>query len=516
MDRVMTDRSAPRAFPARNSRRPASGTIAVLAVAMILGMAGLRPVWAASPPRGVTPLMRPGGGRAAPEVAGDLQYFGGPVVSRLVAVSVLWGPNVDPTVADTLPLFLRDVTDSPFMDWLCEYNTLGLSGTTTSQAIGRGTFGGQVMIAPQHGGATVTDADIQAELADQIGLGALPRPEYDAQGFPKTCYVIAFPPGITITDPTGSSSCVDWCAYHGTMRYRKKPVMYAVQPDFNQGTGCFAGCGYLSVVENVESSISHELAETVTDPEVGFATQAGPPLAWFDPTNGEIGDICNGRDVEVSWGGPTFAVQQLWSNARNACVADDPSLGPAPSITGTSSAVSGDTLTLTATGGVAPYQWLFDPGTGAQVVPDRIDATLTLRNVSVGDAGKYYVFSKGSCSAQSDPWTVTVATPNYNCNFPFAPELNLCVEKATGAYKLSVLSGALAGTVLVGTGVFESITLDGATRDRFRTRLQDPNRIVATVATKGTRQKREVAIQAPPPLVGTYTAVGPRSNPPCP
>lgn len=482
-----------------------------------LAAASASAAWAEAPPRGVTPLIRPGAWDRTPGVTANLHYFGGPVVSRLVAVTVLWGPNVDPTVADALPGFLADVTDSPYMDWLCEYNTLGLTGTTTNQAIGRGTFGGQVLIAPQHGGATVSDADIQAEISYQIGVGSLPRPEYDAQGFPKTLYIVAFPPGITITDPTGSSSCVDWCAYHGTMRYRKKPVMYAVQPDFNQGTGCFAGCGYLSVVENVESSISHELAETVTDPEVGFATQAGPPLAWFDPTNGEIGDICNARTVELSAGGDTYAVQQLWSNARSACVADNPALGPAPSITGTSSAVSGDTLTLTATGGVAPYQWLFDPGTGAQVIPDRIDATLTIRNVSVGDAGNYYVFSKGSCSAQSDPWTVTVATPNYDFNFPYASLLNLCVEKATGAYKLSVLSGALAGTVLVGTGVYETRTVDGATEERFRTRpLLDPNRIVATVLTKGSKQKREVAIRAPAPLDTTLLSIGPIRHPPCP
>ena len=50
--------------------------------------------------------------------------------------------------------------------------------------------------------------------------------------------------------------------------------------------------------------------------------KAGPPLAWYDQTNGEIGDICawNSPPGQVTGGnGVTVWVQAEWSNAANNC-----------------------------------------------------------------------------------------------------------------------------------------------------------------------------------------------------
>ena len=60
----------------------------------------------------------------------------------------------------------------------------------------------------------------------------------------------------------------------------------------------------------------HSRVEATTDPAVGLATVFGPPLAWYDPNNGEIGDICNA--IQGTSAG--FVVQKEWSNAANACV----------------------------------------------------------------------------------------------------------------------------------------------------------------------------------------------------
>jgi len=48
---------------------------------------------------------------------------------------------------------------------------------------------------------------------------------------------------------------------------------------------------------------------------VGLATRLGPPLAWYDPVNGEIGDICNQNQTVVAG----YVVQRGWSNAGNFC-----------------------------------------------------------------------------------------------------------------------------------------------------------------------------------------------------
>ncbi len=87
------------------------------------------------------------------------------------------------------------------------------------------------------------------------------------------------------------------------------------------GSGCDTGCGGSSVFNNQTSVASHELIETITDAEVGLASVVGPPLAWYDSANGEIGDICNGQQGSIVGGdGRTYTVQKEWSNGSNACI----------------------------------------------------------------------------------------------------------------------------------------------------------------------------------------------------
>jgi hypothetical protein len=95
------------------------------------------------------------------------------------------------------------------------------------------------------------------------------------------------------------------------------------------GSGCAVGCGKSTVFGNYTIVASHELAETMTDPEVGIAFFIDKPLAWFDPNRGgagESGDMCLGQETSVTGAdGVTYAVQKNWSNAQGKCVA-----GPAP------------------------------------------------------------------------------------------------------------------------------------------------------------------------------------------
>jgi hypothetical protein len=59
------------------------------------------------------------------------------------------------------------------------------------------------------------------------------------------------------------------------------------------------------------------MIEAITDGAVGEATSNGPPLAWYDSTNGEIGDICVGAGAQVAG----FTVQLEWSNKVGKCTA---------------------------------------------------------------------------------------------------------------------------------------------------------------------------------------------------
>jgi hypothetical protein len=82
-------------------------------------------------------------------------------------------------------------------------------------------------------------------------------------------------------------------------------------------------------------AVSHELAEAITDPEVG-----DPTLGWYADRNGEVGDIpvslyaaksigkADLIDELTGPGGIVYQVQKEWSNAASAPVAFFSDTGP--------------------------------------------------------------------------------------------------------------------------------------------------------------------------------------------
>jgi hypothetical protein len=161
---------------------------------------------------------------------------------------------------------------------------------------------------------TISDAQIQTELNALFSAGTLPAPG------PNNYYPVHFPKNVKITASDGSQSCVTWCAYHGTYVRNGVNVYYGVIPDVSS-SGCAGGCGANATAFNNETSVaSHELIETVTDGAVGIATTYAAPLAWYNQTYGEIGDICNAQQGTIVGGnGTTYTVQKEWSNKSAAC-----------------------------------------------------------------------------------------------------------------------------------------------------------------------------------------------------
>jgi len=249
-----------------------------------------------------------------------LSYFGGPVVQNIKVIQVLYGSGtyqsfVQGTGSGTMSAFYGGVVGSPYFTWL--NGDYGSGSGKTSQIIGNGNFAGQVTITPSssRNGSTITDAQIQAELAAQISAGHLAAPNAN------TYYAVYFPKGKTISQG-GSNSCVSggFCAYHGTVVGSSATWTYGVHPDTSAGSGCDSGCGASTPFNNQSSVASHEMIETVTDPDVGIATTYASPLGWYNKTYGEIGDICNAQQgTVVGTDGVTYTVQKEWSNSKSAC-----------------------------------------------------------------------------------------------------------------------------------------------------------------------------------------------------
>jgi hypothetical protein len=232
----------------------------------------------------------------------QLKYYGGPVLGNVNVYAVYWGTQV--RFQSYINAFFSAITQSAYFDWLAEYNT-------PTQSIGRGSFGGAVIDSTPPPGTAISDGQIQAEIGRLIDAGTLPPNDGN------NLYMLYFPPGVTITGPVGTgTSCVEFCAYHGTFVKNNAYGYYGVMPDL--GGNCSTGCGHNAAQQdNLTQVSSHELIEAVTDGAVGLATSAGPPLAWYDATNGEIGDICVRQSGQVAG----FTIQLEWSNHANACIA---------------------------------------------------------------------------------------------------------------------------------------------------------------------------------------------------
>jgi hypothetical protein len=270
-----------------------------------------------------------GGPRAAAAPSGaHLTYYGGRVLSNVQVVQVVYGsgtylPQTTGNTTPTVSSFYSGVTNSPYFDWLTEYNTnLSSQNPRTNQAIGRGSFGGRFTITPSaaNNGAQIQDSNIQAELRAQVAAHHLPQPVLDSAGNTNTLYAIFFRNGQSVC-MGGSCSLVPggFCAYHGTIAAGGglPELYYSVQPDLTSQAGCGTGTDF----QNTTSVASHEMVEAVTDGEVGLATVDAPPLAWYDQTNGEIGDICNAQQGAITGGdGVSYTVQKQFSNVANDCI----------------------------------------------------------------------------------------------------------------------------------------------------------------------------------------------------
>jgi len=342
--------------------RTDAGFLVFIAAALLCGSSAAF----AAPARGSQPVRvrarvrtqatAPDGPSCTPAGSCRLRYYGGKVIANVKVYQVNWtaGGQRD------MSAFFAAVTSSSYLDWLNEYSTniavqagthAGTQGT--NQVVGRGVFGGSFTITPsaanaggaqQCGGAVTTnccftdvllhglpagavcvqDAQIQDELQKQIAAGQLPASD------DSSLYFVFFPANIVV-GLQGHSACVGggFCGYHSTYRVAaaSPSVYYAVMPSHEDGSGCDLGCGdplLSAAFDRLSETTSHELAESITDPEVGIGGLVDFPLGWYDVDNAEIADICDSSPHATAGG---FVVEPLFSNRQasaslsSACVA---------------------------------------------------------------------------------------------------------------------------------------------------------------------------------------------------
>jgi PKD repeat protein len=298
---------------------------------------------------------------AAPASAGNLLYYGGPVVHSPNLVLVQWGPHVRSTYASSStgdPAFFRylvtqDGSTSDIGGVLAQY-----MDTTGSNSQNRFSFAGSFQINPSVGAnppARVGDSAIQSELASDIGSGALPAPSGNGL---DTVYVVLFPAhdNVCLYGNCAYDSSAGFCAYHGSFQLSgsSTQVLYAAIPDDGPGTPNYGYCGEASNdLDNQTAVVSHELAEAINDPLVDEAPNWAPPLGWYDrASDSEVADKCDAQPLVAN--GP-WTVEPVWSNLDGNCEGGEPAFAaPTASFLAASSGEAGRPLGFDASGSSDP------------------------------------------------------------------------------------------------------------------------------------------------------------------
>jgi len=129
----------------------------------------------------------------------------------------------------------------------------------------------------------VTQAQLVAEVQAVVTARNLPR------GL-AYFYPVFFPPGVETQGGTGDNSGTNYCAYHDNDGAGATQILYANEP-YPPPNDCFMGQSPNDdpAADVAISVLSHELNETITDPEVNGSGK----FAWRDPVGYEIGDECS-------------------------------------------------------------------------------------------------------------------------------------------------------------------------------------------------------------------------------
>jgi hypothetical protein len=218
---------------------------------------------------------RPSVERLEDRTVATVTYHGGALLTN-VGVEALFlgsGWQDDPSLSalsGQLAGFLGSITNSGYLDQL----------TRAGYRVGRGVYiDGSTDPLPLAG--VVSDDQIQAEIATSIQAGSLHAPDGNR------LYVVFVQPGVAVTGPFGDSR-FGLLGYHSDFQGPTGTgVSYAVLPFPSGANGGIPG---LSPFEALTAVTSHELAESVTDPQgVNVGRPAWFDATWRDPVTGERG-----------------------------------------------------------------------------------------------------------------------------------------------------------------------------------------------------------------------------------
>lgn len=235
---------------------------------------------------------------------GNLTYQGGPVMTSPKNIYYIWYGTWDLASKNVLTNLGSTIGGSPYFNInTTYYDKTGAHVQNSVTYAGAATDNGSL-------GTSLSDANIQTIVANQINSGALPLD-------PNGVYLVLTDKNTKET----SGFCTQYCGWHTHATIRNTDIKYAFIGDGE--TQCAYACGVNNPSPNstpgadaMASIIAHELEESTTDPDLN---------AWYALSNGyENGDKCawnfgathtasNGSKYNQTFGALNYLIQQNWS-----------------------------------------------------------------------------------------------------------------------------------------------------------------------------------------------------------
>jgi hypothetical protein len=239
-----------------------------------------------------------------------------------------WSTSGGPQAAQRIDQFVQYLLQSPYMDMLGEYTTtFPVFGPTY---VGRGQWVNHYIYNSSIPNTIDDSSSIENWLVSQINNKALPSlPDFN------NLYLLILPPGVSTTSIRSYNAThtdKQELGYHASIANPSSnpssPITYLINyvviPYPGQGNPFISGL--TDAFNSLTPTISHELAETVTDPNLGkvYGLPTGPFFiggdttgSWYqgnDYTNAqEIGDLAEGYYGNLNG----YVVQAEWSNRNN-------------------------------------------------------------------------------------------------------------------------------------------------------------------------------------------------------
>jgi len=244
----------------------------------------------------------------------DLTNFGGRVVRNATSYNVYvncispetpatcWGNG---TASPTT--FLRDLNVSPFIRLVNEYiGADAMKKFPVVQMRTRATFADP---------ASATLEEIQQIVANAVLTTGVAN--Y------RAIYHVFLPRGTSVCIVPGNCYSPNdpdswtFCAFHGSVNFSAtQHVLFTVQP-YQGVDGCqLPGQTPNGLIDATASTLSHELFETITDPDFD---------GWFNALFGfEMSDMCSTFGSNQLLNGRPYFLQSEYSNSKHMCTSEAP------------------------------------------------------------------------------------------------------------------------------------------------------------------------------------------------